>query len=54
MDTQDKTPIINPLRRVFVPIERRQLDGTWRFRTQDKQQYERHPVTGVIRRVKRT
>jgi hypothetical protein len=39
------------LNRVYVPIEKRQMDGSFRFRTSDKRRYERHPVTGVIRRV---
>lgn len=58
----DQRPAINPLRRVdaqlkamlnrvYVPIEKRQIDGSFRFRTSDKRRYERHPVTGVIRRV---
>ena len=45
-------PKIDPLRRVFIPIERRKLNGNWVFRTQDGQQYERDKH-GVIRRAKR-
>lgn len=40
---------LDPLRRVFVPRERKQEDGTAIFRTLDKQSYIRG-VDGVIRR----
>lgn len=44
-----RTPI-DPLRRVFIPIERKQSDGTVRFKTHDKREYERR-ADGSIRRI---
>ena len=55
MDTQpddgnaDQRPSIDPLRRVFVPIERKTANGTTVFRTTDGEVYMRH-VDGSIRR----
>lgn len=49
--TSDQTTPLDPLHRVFVPIEKRMLDGNWRFRTLDKTQYTRDGKTGVIRRA---
>jgi hypothetical protein len=48
----DQRTSIDPLRRVFVPIERRMSDGNFRFRTQDKQRYVRL-ANGQIRRMAR-
>jgi hypothetical protein len=39
---------IDPLYRVFVPIEGRALDGTVTFRTTDREEYRRLP-DGSIR-----
>ena len=57
MDTQPHgasaavtTPSLDPLRRVFVPIEKRTLNGTLVFRTMDNQMYCRL-ASGSIRRV---
>lgn len=43
--------ILDPLRRVFVPIERKNLDGTAVFFTTDKTQYIRG-INGEIRRAR--
>jgi hypothetical protein len=43
-------PSIDPLRRVFVPIERKTPAGTWVFRTLDREMYAR-AGDGSIRRV---
>ncbi|MFI5222673.1 MAG: hypothetical protein ACHQX3_00260 [Nitrospirales bacterium] len=50
MDTPTKPPI-DPLRRVFVPIEKRMTNGNLTFQTMDREQYIRTP-DGVIRRKK--
>lgn len=42
---------IDPLRRVFVPIEKRTTTGDVRFQTRDGVLYERNLLTGVIKRV---
>lgn len=48
----DQRQPIDPLRRVFEPIEKRQLDGTsTRFQTVDGVEYTRD-ANGVIRRKK--
>jgi hypothetical protein len=41
---------IDPLQRVFIPVERRNMDGTMSFRTIDGMKYKRG-VDGTIRRV---
>ena len=41
--------IIDPLNRVFVPIEKRMLNGNLTFQTSDKERYVR-TSDGVIRR----
>lgn len=58
MDTNNDTakrnvtePAIDPLRRVFIPIEKEMLNGDWRFRTTDRRRYTRNGTTGVIRRT---
>jgi hypothetical protein len=48
-DSNDKRPI-DPLRRVFIPIERRTSNGTTVFKTQDKMVYARLE-DGSIRRA---
>lgn len=45
-----KVQEIDPLRRVFVPIEKRTSQGTWVFRTQDNEMYARL-TDGSIRRA---
>lgn len=40
---------IDPLRRIFIPIEKRMTNGEMTFRTMDKEQYIR-AANGVIRR----
>lgn len=40
---------IDPLRRVFVPVERKNTDGTYVLRTHDKTTYIRG-ADGVLRR----
>lgn len=54
MDTQEKKPVIDPLRRVFIPRESVGKSGMIYFKTLNGQQYVRHPETGVVRRVKRS
>jgi len=56
MDTRDPapegsgtTPALDPLRRVFIPIEKRNVHGVWTFETTDGERYLRDPNTGVIR-----
>lgn len=44
-------PSLDPLRRVWVPVERRNLDGTWTFKTTDGRRYRRG-ADGAIRRIK--
>lgn len=44
-------PMLDPLRRVFIPIEKRMLDGNWRFRTSDKERYTRNGTTGTVYRA---
>lgn len=51
MDTHKQKPTIDPLRRVFVPIEKRTAKGTIVFRTSDKTMYARLEEGGPIRRV---
>lgn len=46
----DQQPSIDPLRRVFVPIEKRTLNGTLVFKTHDKTIYARLD-NGSIRRA---
>ena len=46
----DQQKSIDPLRRVFIPVEKRNLDGTYSFKTHDKQSYVRLE-DGSIRRV---
>lgn len=46
------SPPLDPLQRVFVPIERRNVDGDFVFQTQDGKKYIRNRETGQIRRVK--
>lgn len=48
--TRDQQRPIDPLRRVFVPIEKRTANGTLVFRTLDKQVYARLE-DGSIRRT---
>jgi hypothetical protein len=48
----DQRPSIDPLRRVFVPIERETADGTTVFRTTDRELYMRH-TDGSIRSVQK-
>jgi hypothetical protein len=50
MDKDKKAEPIDLLRRVFVPIEKRNIDGTYSFRTQDKREYVRMQ-DGSIRRA---
>jgi len=54
----EKTPLqvepLDPLRRVFVPIEKRTLDGAWTFKTSDGEKYLRHPKTGAMVNVSKT
>lgn len=45
---KDEQPTIDPLHRVFVPIEKRTASGDWRFRTTDNTRYTRHHPTGQI------
>ena len=47
----DQERPIDPLRREFVPIEKKNTDGTYSFRTKDKRQYRRM-LNGEIRRVR--
>ena len=47
-----RKPKIDPLRRVFVPIERKAKNGTMVFRTSDQQLYMRH-IDGSIRSVQK-
>lgn len=42
---------LNPLQRVFVPIEKRGTDGHMRLRTLDGAQYIRDGVTGSLHRI---
>ena len=51
MDNMKTEPSLDPLRRVFVPIEKRDMHGVWHFATVDSDRYTRDPTTGVIRRV---
>ena len=44
-------PVVNPLRRVFVPIEKRMADGNFRLRTTDRTRYTRNAHTGTIFRA---
>jgi hypothetical protein len=44
-----KKQAIDP-RRVFIPVEKRNLDGSWVFRTLDGEKYRRDE-NGVIRKV---
>lgn len=46
----NQKPSIDPLRRVFVPIEKRTPNGTWVFKTTDQTMYFRAP-DGSMRRV---
>lgn len=48
--SDDQQLPIDPLRRVFVPIEKRTVAGTWVFRTTDRQLYAR-AGDGSIRRA---
>lgn len=41
---------IDPLRRIWVPIEKRNTDGSWGFRTTDGERYRRDE-NGVIRSI---
>jgi hypothetical protein len=50
VDKHKDEKVIDPLQRVFVPIEKRNLDGTWSFTTKDKKRYVRLE-DGSIRRV---
>lgn len=50
MEPTKQVPVEELRRRVFVPIERRNLDGTYTFRTSDKEKYIRLP-NGQIRRA---
>lgn len=43
---------IDPAQRVFVPIEKRRLDGSWVFKTMDGDQYFRD-ADGTIRRMQK-
>jgi len=52
-DKIDQGQIIDPLRRVFVPIEKRDVRGNWVFQTLDKQKYIRNAATGQIRTLTR-
>ena len=45
----DNATKIDPLHRVFVPIEGRNVRGQWTFRTMDRDEYYRD-VNGCIRR----
>lgn len=47
---QPKQIPLDPLRRVFVPIEKRMLDRDWRFRTLDGTRYTRNDKSGSITR----
>lgn len=51
MERKSAPTTIDPRRRVYVPIEKRMLDGNWRFRTEDKTRYTRDQHTGTIRRA---
>ena len=46
----DQRPPLDPLRRVFIPIERRTKNGTIVFKTTDGELYMRH-TDGSMRRV---
>ena len=55
MDTRDPapegsgtTPALDPLRRVFIPVEKRASNGDWLFETSDGHTYRRG-IDGVIR-----
>jgi hypothetical protein len=45
-----KAPL-DPLRRVFIPIEKVMTNGNFRFRTLDRTRYTRDGTTGAIRRA---
>ena len=49
MDVMTKKEEIDPLRRIYEPIEKRKEDGTFVFYTSDKMRYVRG-VDGSIRR----
>lgn len=44
-------PELPPLRRVLVPIEKRQANGDLTFQTIDHTKYVRDRITGAIKRV---
>ncbi len=46
----DANKPLDPLRRVFVPIEKKMLNDNWTFKTLDKERYYRTSA-GVILRV---
>jgi hypothetical protein len=56
-DTEDRAspvaqkPTLDPLRRVFVPIEKRDVHGRWTFNTSDGERYTRDEH-GVIRNIR--
>lgn len=50
MDGAEGKKVIDPLRRVFVPTEKRMTDGRMTFRTSDSVKYVRDDK-GVIRRT---
>lgn len=51
MDTQTDKPAIDPLRRVFIPVERVMQNGTIVFRTQDSTVYVRAKEGGPMLRA---
>ena len=51
MDTPQIKPDLDPLRRVFIPIERTTPNGTTVFKTTDNMLYLRHPLDDSIRRA---
>ncbi len=53
MDTQDKRPSIDPLRRVFLPREGRMSNGDTMLRTVSNDVYIRDAETGVVRSAQR-